>query len=329
MKQYLELLRNIRDNGDHKADAREGLPGTKSLFGPQIEFNLAEGFPMITTKKVSFHNIVVELLWFLRGNPNIRYLVENGVNIWNEDAYNYFQKLFPDSTATFAEFMERVIAGYTRNGTNYRYGDTGNQYPKTWRWFGGTATTAGIDQITRVIHNIKKNPNGRRHLVSSIDVANDQDLALYWCHALFQFNCRQVSHDIEDGYFLDCKLYQRSADSILGVPYNIASYALLMQIVAKLTGMIPGRFIHSFGDIHLYDNHQEAADLQLTRTPHKLPELYFSNEFETLITQYTIGDVWYTHELFNQLTPEMFRLIDYTHDAPIKATLNTGMKNGK
>lgn len=369
MKQYLELLRNINENGDHKADAREGLPGTKSLFGPQMEFDLSHGFPIVTTKEVKFSNIVVELLWFLSGKSNIKPMVDQGVNIWNEDAYNYFCKLFPDSDATFEEFIRRVKAGYVRkDGNGYKYGDTGNQYPRTWRNFGasedydnGVTDKFSVDQISRVLTNLRKNPNGRRHLVSSIDVRGDQDLALYWCHALFQFNCRQLtteqriwwaaenSHKLTEEdeisygewldnigapeYYLDCKLYQRSADTVLGVPYNISSYALLIEIFAKILNYIPGRFIHTFGDVHIYDNHQEAVDLQLTREPRPLPWLEFSDEFYNLVTQYTIGDVWYTHEIWSQLTPDMFYLESYNHHAPIKATLNTGMnkvefKNG-
>jgi len=354
MIQYLELLRKIYTEGDEKPNAREGLPGTKSLFGPQMEFDLKLGFPIITTKHVNFLNISIELIWFLKGKQNIKYMVDNGVNIWNEDAYNYFQKLFPESKATLSEFVERVRSGYTRKGTNYRYGDTGNQYPKTWRNFGEKESwQLGINQITRVLDNLREQPNGRRHLVSSIDVQGDQDLALYWCHALFQFNCKELSHiercdllytegqpshvygnttpeDLDDcdipKYYLDCKLYQRSADVILGVPYNISSYALLIEIFCQFLNYIPGRFIHTFGDVHLYTNHQEAALTQLARTTHYLPKLKFSDEFKQLCTDYRKGPTYYTKGIWDQLTPQMFSLDNYEHDAPIKATLNTGMK---
>lgn len=323
MKQYLSLLTDIKENGTNKPGAREGLPGTKAVFGPQIHFNLQKGFPIITTKAVSFNNIVVELLWFLKGGTNIKYMVDRGLNIWNEDAYNYFCKLFPDVAEhkTIQQFIEDVKLG-VRFG-DYKCGDTGNQYPKTWRHFGSSITTAGIDQISNVINNLQKIPFGRRHLVNSIDVQRDQDLALYWCHALFQFN---VTLPYVDGpYYLDCKLYQRSADVILGVPYNISSYALLTSIIARLCTMETSMFIHSFGDLHLYDNHKEAADLQLTRTPHELPKLMFTKEFDDLISLYHQGDMD-LDSFFYHLQPKMFWLDGYTHDTPIKATLNTGMK---
>jgi len=354
MKQYLELLRNINQDGDFKPDARAGLPGTKSLFGPQMEFDLKEGFPIVTTKEVNFNNIVVELLWFLKGEQNIKYLLDHGVNIWNEDAYNYMTKLYPGHSLTLNQFVECVKAGISYDN-NYNYGDTGNQYPKTWRHFGEGQLVRGIDQITRVVKSIMDTPFSRRHLVSSIDPTGDQDLALYWCHALFQFNVtnaqvhegltwaadNEFQYDAREHtsiqefleevgapkYKLDCKLYQRSADVILGVPYNISSYCLLVEIIARVTNMIPNRFIHSFGDIHLYDNHKEAALTQLVRTPHPLPTLKFSESFDQLITQFREGDVWRLSELWDELTPDMFSLEGYQSSERIKATLNTGMKD--
>lgn len=357
MKQYLFLLRNVYRHGDAKPAAREGLPGTRALFGPQIEFDLTDGFPIVTTKETNFHNIVVELLWFLRGKPNITYLVDNGVNIWNEDAYNYFKMKFPESKATFKEFVERVKGHYVRNNTDYHYGDVGNQYPKTWMDFGGNdLSSTGVNQITRVLQGLANNPFGRRHLVSSVDVANDQDLALYWCHSLFQFNCREldeservkwlgISQPETVGtrrmqtitewldnmgapfYALDCKMYQRSADVIVGVPYNISSYSLLTYIFCSILNMMPGRYIHTFGDVHLYDNHQEAALMQLARTPKALPTLSFSSEYCDLLIELHNGVIG-LDDFFMNLKPDMFTLNDYESDTKIKATLNTGMKDG-
>jgi thymidylate synthase len=235
MQQYLDLLQHILDKGARKTD-RTGT-GTLSCFGYQLRFDLAKGFPLVTTKKVHLRSIIYELLWFLRGETNVGYLHEHGVSIWDEWAD--------------AE------------------GELGPVYGKQWRsWEGAGGRT--IDQITQVIDQIKKTPDSRRLIVSAWNVADLPDMALMPCHALFQF---YVAPDADGTQRLSCQLYQRSADSFLGVPFNIASYALLTLMVAQVCGLEPGEFIHTFGDVHLYSNHLEQAQLQLTRSPFALPTM--------------------------------------------------------
>ncbi len=228
MKQYLDLLQHILNNGTEKSD-RTGT-GTKSVFGYQMRFDLNEGFPMITTKKLHLKSIIHELLWFLNGNTNIGYLKEHGVKIWDEWADDN--------------------------------GDLGPVYGKQWRsWTAPDGST--IDQISNAIKTIKTNPDSRRIIVNAWNVGELSEMALTPCHALFQFY-------VADGK-LSCQLYQRSADVFLGVPFNIASYALLTMMVADVCGLEYGEFIHTFGDTHLYLNHIDQANLQLTRRPRPLP----------------------------------------------------------
>ncbi len=228
MQQYLNLLQHILDHGHQKTD-RTGT-GTLSCFGYQMRFNLAEGFPLVSTKKLHLKSIIYELLWFLKGDTNVRYLQEHGVKIWDEWAN--------------AE------------------GDLGPVYGKQWRsWEGADGKT--YDQISDVVAQIKKNPDSRRLVVNAWNVADLPDMALSPCHCLFQFY-------VANGR-LSCQLYQRSADVFLGVPFNIASYALLTLMIAQVCDLQPGEFIHSFGDVHLYNNHLEQAKLQLSRTPYPLP----------------------------------------------------------
>ncbi len=230
MQQYHDLLQHILDNGATKTD-RTGT-GTISCFGYQMRFDLQQGFPMVTTKKLHLKSIVHELLWFLKGETNIAYLKENGVSIWNEWA--------------------------DENG------ELGPVYGKQWRSWGG-ADGKTVDQITDVIDQIKKNPDSRRLIVSAWNVAELPEMALMPCHALFQFYVAEGK--------LSCQLYQRSADVFLGVPFNIASYALLTMMVAQVCELEPGEFVHTFGDVHLYSNHIEQAKLQLSRTPFALPQM--------------------------------------------------------
>lgn len=228
MQQYLDLLKHILENGTEKSD-RTGT-GTRSVFGYQMRFDLSEGFPMVTTKKLHLRSIIHELLWFLKGETNIRYLKENGVSIWDEWA--------------------------DENG------ELGPVYGKQWRsWTGADGKT--YDQIVDLIHQIKTNPDSRRLIVSAWNVAELPQMALMPCHSLFQFY-------VADGK-LSCQLYQRSADVFLGVPFNIASYALLTLMIAQVCDLQPGDFVHSFGDVHLYNNHVEQAQTQLQRTPFPLP----------------------------------------------------------
>ncbi|CCB67101.1 MULTISPECIES: thymidylate synthase [unclassified Hyphomicrobium] len=230
MQQYLDLLRCVRDHGTEKTD-RTGT-GTLSVFGHQMRFDLADGFPLVTTKKLHTKSIIVELLWFLAGATNTQYLKEHGVSIWDEWA---------DSE-----------------------GNLGPVYGKQWRsWEAADGST--IDQITNAVSDLKRNPDSRRIIVTAWNPGDLSKMALAPCHCLFQFY-------VADGK-LSCQLYQRSADTFLGVPFNIASYALLTMMMAQVTGLKPGEFVHTFGDAHLYLNHLEQADLQLSRDPRPLPTM--------------------------------------------------------
>lgn len=230
MQPYLQLLSDVIANGTDRPD-RTGT-GTRSLFGYQMRFDLSAGFPLLTTKKLHLKSIIYELLWFLRGETNVRWLQERGVKIWDEWA--------------------------DENG------DLGPVYGSQWRsWPDGKGGT--IDQIANVVHSIKTKPDSRRHIVTAWNPAEVDEMALPPCHCLFQFYVAEGK--------LSCQLYQRSADIFLGVPFNIASYALLTQMVAQVTGLQPGDFVHSFGDVHLYANHFDQAQLQLSRRPKALPRL--------------------------------------------------------
>lgn len=239
MKQYLDLLRHVKENGVSKSD-RTGT-GTRSVFGYQMRFNLEEGFPLLTTKKLHLKSIIYELLWFLKGDTNVKYLQDNGVRIWNEWAD-------PD-------------------------GSLGHIYGFQWRswpdYKGGS-----IDQITEAVETIKNNPDSRRIIVSAWNVADLENMNLPPCHAFFQFY-------VADGR-LSLQLYQRSADTFLGVPFNIASYALLLQMMAQVTGLSAGEFIHTTGDTHLYLNHLDQARLQLTRTPRPLPRMAINPDVKSI-----------------------------------------------
>ena len=241
MLQYHTLLQHIIDHGAEKTD-RTGT-GTKSCFGYQMRFNLAEGFPMVTTKKLHLKSIIYELLWFLNGDTNIKYLNENGVRIWDEWA---------DAN-----------------------GDLGPVYGKQWRSW-EAANGVVIDQITELIEQIKKTPDSRRLIVSAWNVGDLSKMALMPCHNMFQFY-------VADGK-LSCQLYQRSADVFLGVPFNIASYALLTMMIASVCGLEYGDFVHSFGDVHLYNNHVEQAHLQLSRKPFPLPTMKINKEVKDIFS---------------------------------------------
>ena len=263
MKQYLDLLRRICDEGVVRGD-RTGT-GTRSVFGHQMRFDLGEGFPLLTTKKVFLKGVIHELLWFLRGDTNIRYLVENGVHIWDNDAYRYSNELcvrhgvLPVDRETFLS-----AAGGESPVEGYRFGDLNLVYGWQWRSWGRPDGSA-IDQIARVVDTIRRNPESRRIIVSAWNVAEVDDMALPPCHVLFQFY-------VADGR-LSCQLYQRSADTFLGVPFNIASYALLTLMMAQVCDLRPGDFVHTLGDTHLYLNHMEQVAEQLSRTPRKLPSM--------------------------------------------------------
>jgi len=262
MQAYLDLMRHVLENGTLKDD-RTGT-GTRSVFGYQMRFDLSEGFPLVTTKKVHFRSVVYELLWFLKGDTNVRYLQDNGVRIWNEWA---------DEA-----------------------GELGPVYGAQWRsWSAPDGET--IDQLGEVIEQIKTNPDSRRLIVNSWNVAELDKMALAPCHTLFQFY-------VADGK-LSCQLYQRSADIFLGVPFNIASYALLTHMVAQVTGLGVGEFVHTFGDAHLYLNHLEQAGEQLTRSPLPKPTLRLDPNVKTL----------------EDFTYESIELIGYEHHATIRAPI--------
>lgn len=239
MKQYLDLLKHVKETGTAKGD-RTGT-GTRSVFGYQMRFDLEEGFPVLTTKKLHLRSIIYELLWFLRGDTNIKYLNDHKVSIWDEWA---------DST-----------------------GDLGHVYGYQWRSW-PTPNGGHIDQIKQVIEQIKSNPDSRRHIVSAWNVADVDNMALPPCHTMFQFY-------VADGK-LSCQLYQRSADLFLGVPFNIASYALLTMMVAQVCDLKVGEFVHTLGDVHIYDNHIEQVNLQLERTPKKLPTMHLNPDVRSI-----------------------------------------------
>jgi thymidylate synthase len=262
MQTYLDLIQTILAKGEDKGD-RTGT-GTKSVFGHQMRFDLSEGFPMVTTKKLHLKSIVYELLWFLKGDTNVKYLQENGVRIWNEWADDN--------------------------------GDLGPVYGKQWRQWEAKDGTV-IDQITEAVEMIKNNPNSRRIIVSAWNVGELKEMALMPCHALFQFH-------VANGK-LNCQLYQRSADVFLGVPFNIASYALLTHMMAQVCGLQAGTFVHTLGDAHLYNNHLEQANLQISRKPLQLPKLKLNPDIMQ-IDQFNFDDI---------------EIIGYQHHEHIKAPI--------
>ena len=350
MKQYKEILLDIVSNGTEKPAARENMPGTLSLFGKQMdEIDLQKGFPLLTTKEINFNHIVVELLWFLKGDTNIKYLLDNGVNIWNQDAYSYYLKVLKDVTdglvspMDYKEFVDIVknrpeaLETPWFQSSDYILGSCGQQYGAQWRNFNGKT-----DQIKDLIAGLRNNPAGRRHIVSAWNPSELEDLALHPCHTMFQFNCRPLSYkeragiyierwdgrvdtqEVKDDialdkrgiprYYLDCKMYQRSADTFLGVPYNIASYALLTHIVAEMCNMIPSKFTHTFGDLHIYENHIYQVKEQLSRIPRELPKL----EIHSDLRDFNVD--------FSNWFPGMFKLSGYNPQEKIVGKLSTGIK---
>ena len=298
MKAYLNLLEDVKNNGIGKDD-RTGT-GTRSVFGRQIRCDLAEGFPLLNTKKVFLRGIIHELLWFVRGDTNIKYLVDNNVGIWNEWPFqNYLVKNGLDAelkkhSCEWQYKLEEFITNI-KNDTEFakQWGELGPVYGKQWRNF------SGIDQLAWVINEIKTNPTSRRLIVSAWNPTEIEEMAkagLPPCHTLFQF---YVSHDNK----LSCQLYQRSADLFLGVPFNIASYALLTMMVAQVCELELGDFVHAFGDVHIYNNHIEQVDKQLGRSPKSLPTMRLNSKVDDLF-DFTFDD---------------FELIDYNPDSAIKA----------
>ncbi|EAC9078831.1 thymidylate synthase [Listeria monocytogenes] len=297
MKQYLDLEKYVLENGTQKGD-RTGT-GTISTFGYQMRFDLQEGFPIMTTKRVPFKLVVSELLWFLHGDTNIRYLLQHNNNIWNEWAFERFVKsndykgedmtdfgLRAERDPAFKEVYQAEMEKFkTRiledEAFANKYGELGNIYGKQWREW-KTSQGETIDQLADLIEMIKTNPNSRRLIVSAWNPEDIPNMALPPCHSLFQFY-------VADGK-LSCQLYQRSADIFLGVPFNIASYALLTHLIAREVGLDVGEFIHTMGDAHLYNNHIEQVKEQLSRTPHKLPKLVLSDKPATIF-DFEVADI--------------------------------------
>lgn len=299
METYHALLRHIMEHGLVKED-RTGV-GTISVFGYQMRCHLAEGFPLLTTKKVHFKAVVHELLWFLRGDTNIRYLVQNGVGIWNEWPYQHWLRAngleaqYPKYSAAWQSKMKEFV-GRIADEPDFaaEWGDLGPVYGKQWRDF------EGIDQLAQLIEDIKRNPDSRRHLVTAWnpkDIPGMIQSGLPPCHSLFQFYVAQGQ--------LSCQLYQRSADAFLGVPFNIASYALLTHLIAQVCGLGVGDFIHTFGDVHLYRNHLAQAELQLSRSPRALPQLQLNPAVKDLFA----------------FVYEDIQLLHYDPHPPIKAAV--------
>ncbi|WP_162140312.1 thymidylate synthase [Haploplasma axanthum] len=264
MKQYLEMCEYILKNGDTKDDRTN--TGTISVFGYQTKYDLDEGFPLLTTKKVHLKSIIHELLWFISGDTNIKYLVDNKVNIWNEWPYEIFKKSNDYQNESLVEFIDKI-----KNDEEFakKHGELGPVYGKQWRNF------LGVDQLLNVIDDIKKNPNSRRHIISAWNPSEIKNMALPPCHAFMQFY-------VNNGE-LSLQLYQRSGDVFLGIPFNIASYSLLLMMVAQVTNLKPKTFVHTIGDAHIYLNHLDQVNLQLTREIRKLPKMIINPEIKNIL----------------------------------------------
>ncbi len=287
MKQYLQMCKDIMERGEVKED-RTGV-GTKGFFGYQARYNLEEGFPLLTTKRVYLRAIIHELLWFISGDTNIKYLVDNNVRIWNEWPYEIFKKSEDYDGETMEEFVEKIKES---DEFAKKHGNLGPVYGKQWRDF------FGVDQVLSVIDQIKNNPNSRRIIISAWNPKELPDMALPPCHAFMQF---YVSNDGK----LSLQLYQRSADVFLGVPFNIASYSLLLMMVAQVTGLKPYEFIHTTGDTHIYLNHFDQINLQLSRDPRKLPTMKINPNVKSIF----------------DFKFEDFELVDYNPHPAIKGVV--------
>ncbi len=263
MKQYLDLCRYILENG-HKKEDRTGT-GTISIFGYQMHFDLNEGFPLLTTKRVHLKSIIHELLWFISGSTNIRPLVLNDVRIWNDWPYAKYSKSQEFQGETIEEFAEKIK---TDEEFAAKWGDLGPVYGKQWRNFDG------VDQLTNLINDIKNNPNSRRLIISAWNPKEVKDMALPPCHSFMQFYVNEGK--------LSCQLYQRSGDVFLGVPFNIASYSLFTMMIAQVCGLKLGEFVHTIGDAHIYLNHLEQVNKQLTRTPRPLPHMHINPNIKSI-----------------------------------------------
>ncbi len=293
-QQYLNLLKDILKNGKYKDDRTK--TGTRSLFGRQLRYDLSDGFPLLTTKKMFLKGIIYELLWFLRGESNIKYLIDNGVHIWDEWPYKYYRKNYKGKKIlTREEYAEKIKKN---NVFAKKWADLGPVYGVQWRHWKRKGK-GEVDQIKQLIEDIKRTPYSRRLIVTAWNPGELDDIVkregLPPCHTLFQF---YVNNDK-----LSVQLYQRSADSFLGVPFNIASYALLLMMIAQVTGLKPGEFVHTFGDVHIYSNHIKQVREQLKRKPKKLPKIIINPKVKDI----------------NKFKFEDFELIGYDPYPPIKA----------
>lgn len=275
MKQYLDMCRYILKHGEDRPD-RTGT-GTRSVFGYQTRYDLREGFPLLTTKKMYLRPIAEELLWFIKGDTNIKYLVDRNVKIWNEWPYEDFKKSEDFNGETLEEFVEKI-----KNDDEFakKHGNLGPVYGAQWRNF----NNEGTDQLMKLIDSLKNNPFSRRHIISAWNPSQVDEMALPPCHTLMQF---YVSSDQK---YLSCQLYQRSADTFLGVPFNIASYALLTCMLAQVCGYEPKEFIHTIGDAHIYKNHFDVVKTQIEREPLPLPHLVLNKDIDNLF-DFKIEDI--------------------------------------
>ena len=275
MKQYLDMCRYILEHGEARPD-RTGT-GTRSVFGYQTRYDLREGFPLLTTKKMYLRPIAEELLWFIKGDTNIKYLVDRNVKIWNEWPYEDFKKSEDFNGETLEEFVEKI-----KNDDDFakKHGNLGPVYGAQWRNF----NNEGTDQLMKLIDSLKNNPFSRRHIISAWNPSQVDEMALPPCHTLMQF---YVSSDKK---YLSCQLYQRSADTFLGVPFNIASYALLTCMLAQVCGYEPKEFIHTIGDAHIYKNHFDVVKTQIEREPLPLPRLVLNKDIDNLF-DFKIEDI--------------------------------------
>ncbi|MCX7610322.1 MAG: thymidylate synthase [Ignavibacterium sp.] len=306
--QYIQLAKDILQNGIFRDD-RTGT-GRISLFGKQMRFDLTKSFPLLTTKKVPFRLVVEELLWFLSGDTNVKTLIDKNVHIWNQDAYRFYKQKAQKENIPVLSYEEYIEKIKTDKLFSIKYGDLGPIYGKQWRsWTTNEyeidehtdyLKEKTIDQIQKVIYEIKHNPSSTRLIVSSWNVSDLDKMALPPCHTMFQFY-------VSNGY-LHCQLFQRSADLFLGVPFNIASYSLLLLLIAEECNLKAGEFIHTFGDVHIYRNHVDAIKEQISREPKELPTLQFNKK--PSIFDYTYED---------------FQLINYNPHPPIKGVLSVGL----
>lgn len=350
MKSYIELLQKIMSEGRWKKPARNNMPRTIGISNAVIKHDLSNGFPLLTTKKMYWKGIVHELLWFLRGDTNIKYLVDNNVNIWNQDAYRWYLVWWNESGSKLGfpkiESLEAFILEVKKplpisqpfRFEHYRLGDLGRVYGHQWR------NQNGVDQVKEVLESLKTNPDSRYHIIDGWNKADFKDMALPPCHLLYQFICRPLTgkerkaildkienltvvkpidkesgymHEMCDNYgipryYLDLNMYQRSCDTFLGVPFNIASISLLNVIFAKTVGMVPGEITWIGGDTHLYENHIDHAKLQCERTPETLPTMLIYKELKSI-------------EDIENLSIDDFELIDYEPYPAIKAEISTGL----